>query len=315
MNKATCPKCGKVISVSASRCEYCRATFPKKDIHQPKRSEALPLIAVAVSLSVLISILVNKSTLFPETPLQPQPPVARISPDPPAVERQSLSEAPARVTEKIVPELRPSRPVQEIKVNNEICTAVKDNKPEVVRRLLEQGMSPDSVDEHGLWTPLMIAIESDNREMVEILVDKGADPNLTAPNSPDIPLMYAMNIPMVELMVKRGADVNLQNRLTGLSVMTAAIYNQSPELLEYYIRAGVDVNIRDRKGMTPLMLASKLCRPALVEILLKRGALVNARDKNGQSAMGYVTGSGPGDRKDKSCSEVYIFLRDHGATL
>jgi ankyrin repeat protein len=49
--------------------------------------------------------------------------------------------------------------------------------------------------------------------------------------------------------------------------------------------AGVDVNVRDANGNTPLLLAAVYAGPECVELLLKKGADVNAANKAGATPL------------------------------
>ncbi len=326
MAEIKCPKCGAVVSEFAVKCNHCRAPFPRNLPHNRRPQALIPLLLVVVSIATLIGILLNYSAVFnesapslnPVTTRAPEPSPVTVAPAEP--DSRPLA-TPVESDPKPIaaPAASPEPPAQKITsdlpVNRELCNAIKDNDTAMVRELLEKGSKPNATDEHGLWTPLMLAIELNNKEMVNLLINHGANPNLSAPNSQSIPLMYASNVTMVQLLVRRGANIHLQNRLSGLSALTAAINNRSTELLEYYLNEGVNINIRDRKGMTPLMIASKLCRPGMVELLVKRGASINERDKQGQTALAHATDKDSNRPRDKDCSEVYTFLRDHDATL
>ncbi|PJZ46446.1 ankyrin repeat domain-containing protein [Leptospira brenneri] len=72
-------------------------------------------------------------------------------------------------------------------------------------------------------SPLMIAVETDQPEIVKLLLDKGADPNLRAPScfvADSMPLLsghhlgqtaifYTKSVPVANLLLKAGADINL----------------------------------------------------------------------------------------------------------
>jgi hypothetical protein len=59
-------------------------------------------------------------------------------------------------------------------------------------------------------------------------------------------------------------------------------YSIGPEVL---IEAGVNVNLADAKGTTPLMAAAKRGDANLVRDLLAHGALASTKDKNGRTAF------------------------------
>lgn len=326
MAETKCPKCGTTVSEFAVKCNHCRAPFPRNLPHGRKPQALIPLILILVSVVSLIAILLDFPALFHESAQSPKS-VTTNAPEPspvtvaPAEPDSRPSATPVESDQKPTAspaasaEPPPQETTSDLPVNPELCNAIKDNDITMVSELLKKGSKPNATDEHGLWTPLMLAIELNNKEMVNLLINNGANPNLSAPNSQNIPLMYASDMTMVQLLVRRGANIHLQNRLSGLSALTAAINNRSTELLEYYLNEGVNINIRDRKGMTPLMIASKLCRLDMVELLVKRGASINERDKQGQTALAHATARNSSRPREKDCSKVYIFLRDHDATL
>ena len=73
------------------------------------------------------------------------------------------------------------------------------------------------------------------------------------------------------------------------------------------IEAGADVNLRNKDGLTPLMMASKMGRIEVVKLLLKAKADVNARQSNGWSAL-FAAAAG-------NHVEVVRCLTENGAEL
>ena len=71
--------------------------------------------------------------------------------------------------------------------------------------------------------------------------------------------------------------------LTGYSLRrNAASSNLSPAVLEVLLKAGADVNAKDKVGMTPLhWAAANNPSPAVLEVLLKAGADPRAMDSLG----------------------------------
>mgnify|MGYP002136588126 CR=1 FL=1 len=59
-----------------------------------------------------------------------------------------------------------------------VQSMIKDGRVDVVGVLLEKGMNINQQDVHG-YTPLMYAVLENKPELVKALLDKGADPHIT----------------------------------------------------------------------------------------------------------------------------------------
>jgi ankyrin repeat protein len=62
--------------------------------------------------------------------------------------------------------------------------------------------------------------------------------------------------------------------------------------VEAFIRAGINVNAKDKDGATPLMLASEKGDIEMTRVLLKNGADPNASDIDGYTALMFASYSG-----------------------
>jgi ankyrin repeat protein len=102
------------------------------------------------------------------------------------------------------------------------------------------------------------------------------------------------------LLLSKGADVKAvsasqsnrsrtaRSRWGNFTALILASTYGPAELVKTLLDAGADVNAKDFRGMTPLMLAISTDRQdaALIKILLARGADVNAKSKAGETACG-----------------------------
>ena len=75
--------------------------------------------------------------------------------------------------------------------------------------------------------------------------------------------------------------------------------------LSELLKQGLDVNLRDAKGNTLLMLSSYHGKTEIVRILLKSGATVDLRNEKGQTPLGGVA--------FKGYAEIATLLLDAGA--
>ncbi|KAJ9634266.1 hypothetical protein H2204_006343 [Knufia peltigerae] len=114
-------------------------------------------------------------------------------------------------------------------------------------------------------TPLFVAIQAGRIDLVQLLLDHGADPNLPGPKHPLWPATYHPKA--LQLMITRGATFK---RCPGILELATSINNI--ESVTILIRAGVDVNAKKDGAYTPLCTAIRDNRTELVSLLLASGA-------------------------------------------
>ncbi len=106
-------------------------------------------------------------------------------------------------------------------------------------------------------------------------------------NSPDV----------VQVLLDNGADVNAKDKQDMTALMFAA-ENNSPDVVQVLLDAGADINAKDKQDMTALMHAvTGKCDADVVEKLLNARADVCIKDKKGKTALMYA-------EEKKSSSEV-----------
>lgn len=95
----------------------------------------------------------------------------------------------------------------------------------------------------------------------------------------------AGNLDEVERLVAEGAPVDARDDLGSTPLLDAA-WAGKPEIADFLIRHGADVNARHREaGSTPLEYAVLTGRPAMVGLLLKSGARTAGSYREGQSVL------------------------------
>ncbi len=163
-----------------------------------------------------------------------------------------------------------------------IDLARKDKVLAIVKSLLAHGANPNirlkqpkaitanDVSLDGA-TPILLAAEVNNTEVVKALLDAGADPRITteqgmtplimaAGGGTDIqraraPEERAMAIDTVKLLVERGGvDITAAGQY-GWTALHAASYQGLTDVIEYLVSKGADVNEMDSFGQTPLSIA------------------------------------------------------------
>jgi len=140
-----------------------------------------------------------------------------------------------------------------------------------------------SVDQQGTFgcTPLQSAAFNDDLEMVHVLLDLGA--NVNSQNvSGCTPLYFSgldhFNGPsVVRLLLDNGADPHIQATWDGSTALFQAIRHGRIEFARLLIEHGASVEVKDKRGRTPLDYASEELRSEITDLLLElRGERENS---------------------------------------
>ena len=169
-----------------------------------------------------------------------------------------------------------------------LCHASHSGHSNVVQILLEGGADPNIQEEYG-WTALMYASHNGYFEVVQMLLEGGADPNIQKKNGWTA-LMYSSensHPEVVKILLKRGAHPNIHDEY-GWTALMYASHNGHSELVQILLKGGADPNIQEENRWTALMYASHNGHSEVVQILLKGGADPNIQEENRWTALMYA---------------------------
>ena len=185
-----------------------------------------------------------------------------------------------------------------------LMRAAENGQKDVVQLLLDNGADPNTVGKHSL-TALHGAALMGYEDVVKILLKGGAETN-TATNSGWTPLLYASkkgNKVVVKLLLDSGAAPNMAN-YAGSPLHLAIGYTDVVCLL---LDRGADSNMADQNGWTPLHKAASIGNIDGVQLLLDRGAQPNVVKQDGVTPLHLATVRGHED--------VANMLRENGGTI
>ena len=147
----------------------------------------------------------------------------------------------------------------------------------MVRRLVEAGANVNASQASGL-TPLMTAARTGSTDVVRLLVGQGADVNAVTGETRSSALMWAVSEPhpeIVDLLLEAGADPHLST-VKGFTPLMFAARNGDIVTAEALIAAGVDVNEPSADGTHALPFAITSAQDAFARFLLEQGADPNS---------------------------------------
>ena len=149
--------------------------------------------------------------------------------------------------------------------------AIRKADTVAAKRLLDQGVRADSKDSEG--TPaLMAATLYSSADLVKLLLDRGANPNVTNAVGAT-PLMWAIpDLAKVKALLEHGADVNAKSKNLGRTpLLVAASYPGSVEVLKLLLSKGADLHAKDDARMHALGRAVVSSDVSVVRFLVESG--------------------------------------------
>ncbi|CAD6214595.1 unnamed protein product [Miscanthus lutarioriparius] len=146
-------------------------------------------------------------------------------------------------------------------------------------------------DEEG-WAPIHSAASSGNSQIIDILLERGADVNLVTDGGRTA-LHYATSkgrLNIAEKLIAHGANVNKKDKF-GCTPLHRAASTGNAELCEFLIEEGAEVDAVDKTGQTPLMHAVICENKGVALLLIRHGADVDVEDKEGYTVLGRASNS------------------------
>jgi len=146
--------------------------------------------------------------------------------------------------------------------------AAKEGHKEIAGLLIANGADVNAKNNNG-QTPLDIAVTNNRKDIIDLLVEKGAVPS-------SIHMAARVGVlARVKALLGQGADVNAQDD-EGTTPLHYAVQEGHKELTEFLIAKGADINAKNNNGQTPLDIASSWNRRDVVELLLAKGATISS---------------------------------------
>lgn len=174
---------------------------------------------------------------------------------------------------------------QDSDVQDDLLRAISARHIEGVMHALKEGADPNK--KQGDSVPLKLALQHGDLEVLQMLVDAGADVHYRIEPMRVTLLQYAMGTPQTqgaEFLIAQGLSLE-DTDILGRTALFHAARSRQTHMIEYLIEKKVDLNHQTLNGHTALhflltdgafVLASKLC---------EAGANPNLKNDEGVTAM------------------------------
>jgi ankyrin repeat protein len=179
------------------------------------------------------------------------------------------------------------------KGRNALHMAAKFNGEKKILNSLLKNIFIDQCDATGT-TALHHAIMTSNTEIVQCLLDNGADPN-KQDQIGRWPLhaaaFYATDTKIIDFLLQKKEVVGVNDcDKFGVAALHNAAMASNKIMVAHLLASGADINCRDKNGITPFHVAVKFAKDMeLIDLFLNNKKInLQIRDKFGQNVIAYV---------------------------
>ena len=172
-----------------------------------------------------------------------------------------------------------------------LMMAIENGELGKVIKLSNAGFDIDGVGSTG-FTPLMAAVSENEYEIVDFLIEHGADVNQNINGwSPLIEAADEGSLESMKLLLEAGADVNFFWSFGSPTAMTMAASEGHLECLKLLVKYGADIN-GIKKSFPPLHTAAEEDKRDIIDYLISQNVKVNKKDMTGRTALMYAASEG-----------------------
>ncbi len=170
-----------------------------------------------------------------------------------------------------------------------IWRAADQGNIDAVKKHLDAGVDIHVLDKKYGFAPLHYAADGGHKEIVELLLAKGADVN-QRDKIGKTPTAWAMRYGHKEvtaILRKHGGKTGIE--LAPKTNIWNAVAANNIEFIKELLISGGDVNAKESaRGGRPLHAAGMFGHKGCAEFLIAKGADVNAKDNDGETPLDYA---------------------------
>eukprot|EP01098_Paradermamoeba_levis_P010768 TRINITY_DN4539_c0_g1_i1.p1 TRINITY_DN4539_c0_g1~~TRINITY_DN4539_c0_g1_i1.p1 ORF type:complete len:459 (-),score=162.22 TRINITY_DN4539_c0_g1_i1:94-1470(-) len=179
--------------------------------------------------------------------------------------------------------------------------ACQEGQEDIVRLLLEQGarqgekLKINQSDNKLGRNALFYAIESNSPEIVELLLEHNIEANKTDKDG-YLPLHFALSLyeddQIASKLIPKTQKLDQANK-EGLTPLHFAAGHANMNIIDDLVKNGANPNAKDKKGNTPIFMASSSSSALnAINLLLKSGADINATNDDDDTLLHWAAREG-----------------------
>jgi ankyrin repeat protein len=164
--------------------------------------------------------------------------------------------------------------------------AIGRGNQQMVQVLLEHGANPNAVSSTDIlldptFTPLARAVDKGLADIAQMLIDKGADVNRGGTKSP-LAMALARNDDRIVTMLVDNKKLDLS------AALCATAEEGNLGIVQRLLARHPDLNRLDPRGLLPLAAGVRSGDVSVVQTLLDHGAMVDGKNRKGETPLMYA---------------------------
>lgn len=185
-------------------------------------------------------------------------------------------------------------------IQKDLIWAIEKGNLHDVSKLLKKGADPDTPNQQG-YTPLMMAAQTQNPKLANLLIDAGADVHIRNQYGETAIMLasYHGQTEMVRQFYVKGAEINH----SGWNPLLYAATGGHLDTIRLLLSGGADINATSDNGTTALMMAVRGNHLNAVTLLLNLGADPTIKNEHGDNALAWA--------QKRDHHDIVKFLQNH----
>lgn len=196
-----------------------------------------------------------------------------------------------------------------------LCAALSRSNIKIAKLLIDKGADLNISDRYGK-TPLMLSLE--NKEFAELIINRSVDLDIKDNNGDTALILCAFHgyFDVAKLLVEKGADIESTSKSKStalISALTSLNCTNHPhtKIVELLVNHGANINHKDKEGRTALLMSSYYGHKEAAKLLINKGANLDIKNNYGNTALAIEVERAIKDNKN----EMIELLIEKGADV